>query len=274
MNFTLKNKSSGVLTLYVVLAIPLLILLYFILSYLALNLFLGLDLSIFGRLAPGGWPGYALLGLGLGAAAGAVTAQRRFRLSKGILGGAGALVLALGASGLVSNAARFAAPVLAVEAPFYVRGKGQGQCPACTTVKASSTKSDAANRYVAKKLLDKDPTTAWISEDAPDQTLTLTLTIPADQRLVGLRLSNGYGKSAATYSSFSRVHTCRVSLNNGPDANWSIPDTRSRDLFIPLTSPAGTTASLSFRIDDTYEGENHTQVALSGLTPVIEAVSH
>ena len=57
---------------------------------------LALDASAYGRLlAPAAWPGYTLLGLGLGGAAGAVAAQRRFRLTPGIAWGAAALGLAL-----------------------------------------------------------------------------------------------------------------------------------------------------------------------------------
>ena len=69
-------------------------LLYSVLGYAAANLFLGLDLS-YGRLGAGGWPGYALLGLGLGAAAGAVAAQRRFRLNGLIVVAAATFALAL-----------------------------------------------------------------------------------------------------------------------------------------------------------------------------------
>ena len=65
-------------------------------SGLALSFFLALDAS-YGRL---GDPvvGYALLGLGLGAAAGAVAARRRFRLGPLVLAGAvGGLLVLLGA---------------------------------------------------------------------------------------------------------------------------------------------------------------------------------
>ena len=274
MNFTLKNKSAGLLTLYVVSAIALAIFLLFSLSYLGLNLFVGLDASAFGQLPPGPWLGYALLGLGLGAAAGVVAAQRRYRLNKHLQTGAGALVVGLVAAAVVGNPAHFAP--LADEAPeaeVYVRGAGQGQCPACTTIEASSTKADPGqNRYLATKLLDKDPATAWISAAAADQTLRLALTVPAGQRLAGLRLTNGYGKNAGVYASFSRVRTCRVRLDGGPAARWTLPDRRAQDLFIPLDVAAGATpAVLVFSIDETYPGDNHPEVALSSLTPVIEA---
>ncbi|MGI4870729.1 MAG: hypothetical protein ACRYFX_06055 [Janthinobacterium lividum] len=63
------------------------------LGQLSLALFRHLDTS-YGRL--GGLYGYVLLGLGLGAAAGAVAAQQRFRLNKLILVVAGTAVLLLG----------------------------------------------------------------------------------------------------------------------------------------------------------------------------------
>lgn len=66
---------------------------YFFVSELALSLFLALDAS-YGRLG-GPVVGYALLGLGVGAAAGAVAARQRFRLGPLVLWGAGGLLLLL-----------------------------------------------------------------------------------------------------------------------------------------------------------------------------------
>ncbi|MGI4870730.1 MAG: NADase-type glycan-binding domain-containing protein [Janthinobacterium lividum] len=275
------TSSNGKIWLYIIgglvalwLGAVLLVLLYYLFSYLGLNLFLGLDSSAFGQLAPSPVPGYALLGLGLGAAAGAVAAQRRFRLNKHIQTGVGALVLGLLAVAVVGNPAHFA-PLAeeAQEAGVYEPGEGWGQCPACTTIAASSTKADPGeNRYAATKLLDKNPATAWISEAGTTHTLQLALTIPADQQLVGLRISNGYGKNEGVYTSFSRARTCRVRLDSDPEARWTLPDTHSQDLFIPLeVADDATPAVLFFYIDNLYPGENHPEVALSGLTPVIKA---
>lgn len=69
--------------------------LYFASCYLAVNLFVGMDLSSYGRIGTSGWAGYALLGLGLGAAGGAIAAQRRFRLNKLVSIGAVAMGLIL-----------------------------------------------------------------------------------------------------------------------------------------------------------------------------------
>lgn len=247
----------------------LLVVLFYGLSFLSVNLFLSLDASLPGRLTATAWPGYALLGLGVGAAAGAVAAQRRFRLSKAIVAGAAALVVAVLALAAVGNRAHFAAPPLAAEAAYYAPSAGQGQCPACATIETGSTYSDAGNRYTAANLLDKNPATAWISDEADKQQLTLTLSIPADQRLVGLRIGNGYGKSQAVFNSFSRVRTCRIRLDDGPETYWQLPDTREQDSFIPLTT-AVTADVLHFTVDEVYAGENHSEVAISGLTPVIE----
>ena len=266
--------------LYIVLAVVgiwiawlILKLLYYSFSYLAWNLFLGLDLSVYGRLAPVGWAGYALLGLGLGAAGGAVAAKRRFRLNNMIPIGAGTLVLSLCSFMFLNNAARFA-PTM-VKATSYVSIDGRGQCPACSTIEASSTKGDSTqNRYTVASLLDKNPATAWISEGAANQSLRLTVTIPADQRLVGLRLGNGYGKSEEVFASFSRVHYCHVSLGNGSETYITLPDTHSEDLFIHFEPQTSTTPlTVVFNIDETYAGVNHPEVALSALTPVIEAIA-
>lgn len=68
--------------------------LYVAFSYAGLNTLLALDLSAYGRVAADYWPGWALLGLGLGAAGGAIAAQHRFGLSRGV-GVAGWLAITL-----------------------------------------------------------------------------------------------------------------------------------------------------------------------------------
>ena len=88
--------------------------LYFAGCYLAVNLFVGMDLSSYGRIGTSGWAGYALLGLGLGAAGGAIAAQRRFRLNKLVSIGAVALVLVLCSFVFIGNSA---SSVAAAELP-------------------------------------------------------------------------------------------------------------------------------------------------------------
>ncbi len=56
--------------------------------------FITLDLSPLGRL---GWPGYALLGAGLGAAVGMLAARRRYRLHGNVAAGAGGVTIVMGA---------------------------------------------------------------------------------------------------------------------------------------------------------------------------------
>ena len=281
MNTAQEDTNNGTkYLLYIALAVAgvwlawlILKFLYYAFSYLALNLFLGLDLSVYGRLSSGGWLGYALLGLGLGAAAGAIAAQRRFRLSKLIPAGAGLLFIGLSSFVFLNSAAHFAPPM--AEAALYEYSEGRGQCPACATIEATSTKSDSTlHRYITASLLDKNPATAWISGSANTQTLKLKLSIPADQRLVGLRIGNGYGKSDEVFTSFSRVRSCHISLDNGPAMFWQLPDTHTQDLFIPIASVPGTTPlAIVLTIDETYSGENHAEVAISSLTPLIKADS-
>lgn len=79
--------------------------LYFASCYLAVNLFIGMDSSTYGRVGTNAWAGYALLGLGLGAAGGAIAAQRRFRLNKLVSIGAVALVLVLCSFVFIGNTA-------------------------------------------------------------------------------------------------------------------------------------------------------------------------
>ena len=100
MSTSQPSKPNDRTLLYLIAAVvglwlawKLLTFLYYTVCYLAVNLFLGLDVSVYGRL---GWLGYSLAGLGLGAAAGAITAQRRFHLHRLISVGATGLILVLG----------------------------------------------------------------------------------------------------------------------------------------------------------------------------------
>jgi hypothetical protein len=71
--------------------------LYYAFSYAGANALLALDLSSYGQLADSYWLGYGVLGLGLGAAGGAIAAQRRFGLARAVaVGGWVAIVLLLG----------------------------------------------------------------------------------------------------------------------------------------------------------------------------------
>ena len=263
--------------LYLVLAglgVSLLVVLYFGLSYLGANLFLTLDNAPPGRLGPYPWVGYALLGLALGAAAGARAAHRRFRLGLPVQAGAAVLTLAAGASLVIGNTTGFVPLVLPpVMAEAYAPDPGQGQCPACAAAVVSSTRPSPTNRYTAQKLLDKNPATAWIADStatAAPAVITLTLTIPPNERLLGLRLTNGYAKTAQTFASFARVRACRAALDGSPAGRYTLPDQYDTDYFLPLEASASSTPlQVRFEVEATYPGLNHPEVALSGLVPVI-----
>jgi hypothetical protein len=78
-----------------------------------------MDSSTYVRVGTSRWAGYALLGLGLGAAGGAIAAQRRFRLNKLVSIGAVALVLVLCSFVFIGNTASgvAAADLTAVSVP-------------------------------------------------------------------------------------------------------------------------------------------------------------
>lgn len=270
-------------TLYIFLglvALPALGLLYFVLSYLAVNLFLGLDLSAYGQLAAGGWLGYALLGLGLGAAGGAVAAQQRYRLHRGLLLGAGALALGLGLLAIATLAgANQPAEITAAAAQAYKSVNGRVTCGACTAITATNTRpAQNGNYYEANNLLRRDSTKAWISELAvaaenpllPATQLRLTIAPLAGHRLVGLRLRNGYCKTKAVYQGFGRVQSCQLQLAAGPPRAWSLTDAQHREFFLPLPAMGRDTAKLTFTITDSFPGDHHPEVALAWLVPVFE----
>ena len=261
------------------LGVALLAVSYFAANYVAFNGVVMIDNSWLSNLVAAPWPSYAGLGLALGAAAGATAAHRRYRLGGAVRAGAVALVGAGAASLALGNVARIVPLDLPPPiAETYVRAPGQGQCPACATATATTTKASPTGRYTAAKLLDKNAATAWIADSATlAPAIGLTLVIPPGQRLVGLRLANGYGKTPETYVSFARVRTCRVALDvggsGGPPTTFTLPDQAAPDRFIPIEAAAGTaTAHVRLEILATYPGTNHPEAALSALVPVIESV--
>lgn len=273
-NKLLVYFALGVLALGA--ATLLLVLLYFGLSYAALNVFLSIDRSAYGL--AGGEPGYMLLGLPLGAAGGMLAAQRRFRLHRGL--GYGAAALLLGALGVAAwpqpTGPALTAPLAA---PAYVARPGRVSCAACTVIAASTTRpAQHANAYEAPNLLRRDSTKAWVSGSAVDAEnpllpavqLQLVVAPLAGHRLVGLRLRNGYCKNAGVYQGFGRVQTCRLRQADGQEQAWLLPDAAHREYLLPVAAGPADTTRLTFRVESSYPGETHPEVALAWLVPVFD----
>jgi hypothetical protein len=273
-------------TRYIILglvAIPALVLLYFALSYLAVNLFIGLDLSAYGQLAAGGWLGYVLLGLGLGAAGGTVAAQQRYRLHRGLLVAAGVLALGLGllAGATLANATQVI-EATATDAQLYKSLNKRVSCGACTAISATTTRpAQNDNAYEASNLLSRDSTNAWISETAvdprnpllPTTQLHLTIAPLAGHRLAGLRLRNGYCKNNGVYQGFSRVQSCQVQLATSQPQAWTLADVPRQEFYLPLPAASRDTARVTVTISSSYPGDSHPEVALAWLVPVFEPVA-
>lgn len=251
--------------------------LYFGLSYVALNLFLSLDQSVYSL--AGGPLGYVLLGLALGAAGGMLAAQRRFRLPRSLAYGAAALLL--GAVGLAAVPGQARHPLAATsrEALAYVAAPGRVSCAACTAITASTTRAPQnGNSYAAANLLRRDSTKAWISEVAADAEnpllpavqLHLAVAPLAGHRLVGLRLRNGYCKSRGVYEAFGRVQELHLRLPTGEVQAWTLPDAARQEYFVPLAPGAPDSTRLTLLLAASYPGTSHAEVALAWLVPVFE----
>lgn len=274
------SNKTALYMLLGLLALPVLALLYCLFSYLAVNLFLGLDLSAYGRVGQGGWPGYLLLGLG--AAGGAVAAQRRYRLHQGLVWGAAAGAAGLGVLALATFSGTTAPDQpAATEAGLYQPLNRRVTCGACAAIAATTTRpAQNNNSYAASNLLQRDTLKAWISETAvdaanpllPETQLSLTIKPLAGHRLVGLRLRNGYCKSSGVYQGFSRVKTCQLRAADSTQVTaWTLPDTEHREYFIPLAATASTDSlRLTLTITETYPGATHPEVALAWLVPLFE----
>lgn len=276
MSTTTTNNSKSPLLYLVLLGLTLIVLafLYYAFTYLSINVFLALDRSC-SHLVGEGWLGYALLGLILGAAAGAVAAQRRFRLNKLIPVGAGIAIIGLCSFVLIQNTSQFAVP--SSEAAVYSPDVKHVACKTCAMIVASSVRPvQNKNIYEAKNLLDEDAATAWISESAPGvlgllaplHTLQLKIAPLTGHQLIGLLIQNGYAKTEGTYQSFSRVKVCQLKSAAGKQMAWTLPDDKELEYFLPLEADPDSIYSLTLTVDATYSGENHPEVALSKLRPV------
>ncbi|AMR28309.1 hypothetical protein A0257_15250 [Hymenobacter psoromatis] len=280
------SNKTGRYVFLALLAIPVLGLLYYLFSYLAVNLFLGLDLSAYGRVGEGGWPGYALLGLGLGAAGGALAARRRYRLHQGLVWGAAAGAVGLAGLAIATfSGAPAADQPAATEAKPYKPLNRRVTCGTCTAIMATTTRpAQNDNSYEVSNLLQRDTLKAWISGTAtdaanpllPETRLSLTIGPLAGHRLVGLRLRNGYCKNSGVYQGFSRAKTCQLRSADGTQSTiWALPDTEHREFFLPLASPAvgPDSARLTLSITETYPGATHSEVALAWLVPLFEPLT-
>lgn len=131
------------------LAFILLKFLYFASCYLAVNLFVGMDSSVYGQMGTSSWVGYALLGLGLGTAGGAIAAQRRFRLNSLVSVGAVVLILALCSFVFIDNTANSAlvADTQPVDNHYAIARAGESTIDTSTVITpvAESTHQDTAS---------------------------------------------------------------------------------------------------------------------------------
>ncbi|MDQ2769480.1 MAG: hypothetical protein M3Y54_03150 [Bacteroidota bacterium] len=123
--------------------------------YVGANAFLALDASAYCRAGKGA-VGYALLGLGLGAACGAIGAQQRFRLNRLVSIGAGALALGLFTFIFVGNTAASAPTVDNQVAEESVTVETAGE----PSVDSASVNS--STEYFARPDTASQPASEWM----------------------------------------------------------------------------------------------------------------
>jgi hypothetical protein len=117
-------------------------------------------------------------------------------------------------------------------------------------------------------LMKGDPAKAWCGS-AADHGAGGTITIhieggPAFRRLL---VSNGYGRSAETYTRNARVRIVEITGDGGLDARVIFPDRKD---MVPIDLPTMARNWISLKIVDVYPGQQFPNACLTYLTPDLE----
>lgn len=131
--------------------------------------------------------------------------------------------------------------------------------PVFTHLSASSTRgtdytSGSAVNYYPEYAVDGDFTTAWSSDRNIELTPTLTLSADTKQHVSGIKMSNGYFKSEATYTRNRRITKVIVEYEGGSKVqDFDINMYRVMQ-DVKFDAPADTTY-VRIRVLDSYYGD-------------------
>jgi hypothetical protein len=141
------------------------------------------------------------------------------------------------------------------------------------TAGATSTlAAQGKNNYSASRLLDDDPTTAWV-EGRPDHGVgvSIVLTMSSGASLgLGWRFLNGYQKNPSTWEDNSRIKTLKMLVNNQPICTIELLDIMGEQ-SVRLNQLINTEHYLdkecivTFVIEEVYPGRKYKDTALSAI---------
>jgi hypothetical protein len=122
--------------------------------------------------------------------------------------------------------------------------------------------------FAPENLFKGDPGKAWCA-GAPDYGIgaTITIRIKGGSAFRRLLVSNGFGKSPATYAYNARVRTVDVTGDGGLNAKLIFPDRKD---MVPINLPSMPQNWIRLRILDAYPGEKFANACLGYITPDFE----
>lgn len=108
--------------------------------------------------------------------------------------------------------------------------------------------------YYSDFVMDNDMATAWTPDRHTDPIPSITLYAGKKQRVSGIRMTNGYGKSERTYTMNRRVSRVRVTYEGGEViANFGMNHYREM-IDVPFNQTVETDY-ITVQVLDTYYGE-------------------
>lgn len=240
-----------------------------ILAVVSINSFLFLDNLLYTGESISPWIIWAILGLLLGAVAGAMVALKKYKLAySSVLIPLAVLVFFLAILYLVNEPANHESTRLerrTVNGTSYVHIEADGTLP---DYKRTS--------YAPSNLLDADNNTAWLCKTGDNATISFTFSSGVsglnNVKCIALKLKNGYDKSRKTFNDHNRMERFSLYHNNNMVGTYTANDYYNLWQEITINPiPVMPGDVLSIRIESTYTGDRYDeQTAITELFPVLE----
>jgi hypothetical protein len=140
------------------------------------------------------------------------------------------------------------------------------------TAEASSTlNNQGKNHYSASRLLDDDPTTAWV-EGQPDHGIGTAITLTMSTGSLGLRwrFLNGYQKNPTTWEDNARIKKLKMLVNGQPVCTIELLDLMGDqdfrlDTLIDTERYPTDECVVTLIIEEVYPGRKYKDTALSAI---------
>ncbi len=240
-----------------------------VLGVMSINTFMFLDNLLFTSDGMAAFIMWAIVGLLVGAIAGAVVAFKKYKLTySSVLIPVFILLFFLGIMYLVNQPINHETTSLerkTINANPYV------------TVSAKGTLPDYKNiSYSPINLLDYNDNTAWICADDDSREINFvflsSVASMSHVQCVAFRIKNGYGKTKKIYNNHNRVQRFSVYNNNNLIGTYPVYDYYDSWQDVAITPVIIKESDvISVRIEATYAGNKYAdQTAITELFPILE----